>query len=108
MCGWEALPPVHGFGVSSPLTLRYPLASVDASNFAAGERWGRVAHGLLNSRTEQGSPTTRIESGRLLAQMGFLRAWQKVERAQTDLWRERGVRFLPEMSALADRDEVTV
>jgi hypothetical protein len=109
MCGWDALPPVHGFGVASTLTTRYPLASIDATTFASGERWGRIPDGVIGSRNEEGERrATRFESGRLLTQINYWNQWRRLERDMTGLWRSRGVRFLPEKGALIDRDEVAV
>lgn len=95
-CGWDKLPPVHGFGVgSSSLALRYPLASCDASTWLAPHRWGMEvsARGKVSGRRQK---RMMVPSHAQMHVKRMLDGWLNRERSLAALWKSRGIRILPE------------
>lgn len=119
-CGWDKLPPVHGFGIGSAEFLyRYPFASIDASSYMAPARWGQTQtrSGRMRKpktpmprtrigRGEDRIPRSGIEQARITVKPAhphidkILKSWKRRELAMAQLWYDRGVRILPEKGAL--------
>lgn len=92
-CGWGALPPMHGLGVSpaSRLTSRYPWWSVDASTWVASAQYGREVS-PQGKRMGQDKRNSNRDLRKLYLQR-TLAAWIERERLLTRLWQGRGVRY---------------
>lgn len=93
--GWEALPPIHGFGVApvSRIGGRYPWFSTDSSSWMASAQFG---HSVGRSGVRMGKD--RRTSNRSVREMYLTRVlerWNRHERALTELWEKRGIRFAP-------------
>jgi hypothetical protein len=101
LCGWDALPPVHAFGVANtPLVFRYPLASADASSWNAPARWGYKVdkRGKIDpsSRNPESNPYSRHSEVQKHHTHKMLNAWAEREHALKRVWQERGVTILDE------------
>lgn len=92
-CGWNALPPLHGLGVSptSPLGVRYPWWSVDSSSWSLAGRFGRHVSG--SGRRGDADPRTSNRTVRQIYLTRVLDSWQRHDRTLTETWASRGVRF---------------
>lgn len=95
-CGWEQLPPVHGFGVGadSRLGRRYPWYSIDSVSWVRGRRFRiNVAR---DGSWEGVVPTERTMKPQLasLYNRRVLTRWALLQSTLTEVWQARGVRFV--------------
>lgn len=91
-CGWQALPPLHGLGVTPTSSTggRYPWYSVDSSSWLAPGLYGRhVSRAGVVGRSDK---RTSNRSVRQIYLIRVLEGWLRREQELTALWARRGVR----------------
>lgn len=94
--GWDALVPVHGYGIGadSRLGQRYPWYSIDSTSWFRGRRF-RINYGRSGIRGDDitdGRPVVR-EQGKVYSHR-VLERWKRVEQQLTRMWEGRGVCFI--------------
>jgi hypothetical protein len=91
--GWDALPPVHGFGIAptSAAGGRYPWWSTDSSSWMSSAQFGKAIR--RDGRNNGDDSRTSNRAVRTLYLQRVLESWKRRATDLDRLWASRGVRF---------------
>lgn len=91
----DAIPPCHGFGLSTDtLVRRYPWATCDSTSWVVPRRYGEritKVDGRRTRFTPRGQMLTDRKPISALAMLEILARWRSIETEMTEAWVRRGV-----------------